>query len=312
MSQLDKVKGLVETLAPGGRLISRRRLRGGLGSQMDVLRIEAADRVRQTVVLRRYVSGWERSSSADARHEYAVIELLEKANVPAPRRLLLDAEGRFFDMPAMVLSYLPGRSFFVPRNVRLWTDELARGLAQVHSVTPSRFNLSWLLSETRPDLRARVEQRSDQVADLPPLGQRAVATLRSHVGTLFLPEPCLVHGDYWPGNTVSYRGKLVGIIDWSEARLGDRRSDISQCRADLVLTHGLETADDFLESYRRYSPETMASIEFFDLLMGLRALAYYKTWLRGYRDAGHSHIDWNGAEDRLTQFTERAIHELGP
>src|SRR5262245_14404486 len=110
---------------PGGRVLGMRRLRGGLGSLMHVLRIETSAGDRSSVVLRRYVHGWRKSTSEHASFEYQVLQLLATVDVPAPRGLVLDAEGETFGTPTMVLSYLPGRSFFAPRNLERWTDELA-------------------------------------------------------------------------------------------------------------------------------------------------------------------------------------------
>src|SRR6476646_7666309 len=98
---------LLRGLAPGGRLLWRRRLRGGLGSRMDVLRLEGVDGQRRTVELRRYVPGWRKSTPERATYEFKVLELVGDAGIPAPRGLLLDAGGSHFGAPAMVLSYLP-------------------------------------------------------------------------------------------------------------------------------------------------------------------------------------------------------------
>ena len=37
----------------------------------------------------------------------------------------------------------------------------------------------------------------------------------------------LVHGDYWPGNLLWQRGRLTGVVDWEEPRLGDPSRDVA-------------------------------------------------------------------------------------
>ena len=78
---------------------------------MHALAIEAADGTRFKVSLRRFHGDHRYATPEQAGYEFAVLRLLESAGVAAPRPLLLDAEGRFFGTPAIVLSYLPGRAF---------------------------------------------------------------------------------------------------------------------------------------------------------------------------------------------------------
>jgi hypothetical protein len=103
---------LVQKLAPGGRLIRTRRLRGGLGSQMNVLRIEDNAGHRSSVVLRRYVPGWRKSTPEGATYEFRVLALVDSAGIPAPRRLLLDA-GRKVLRNAGDGALLSPREFFL-------------------------------------------------------------------------------------------------------------------------------------------------------------------------------------------------------
>jgi aminoglycoside phosphotransferase (APT) family kinase protein len=72
------------------------------------------------------------------------------------------------------------------------------------------------------DLRARV---------LPLLtsGERARAeSLFSEVSRLDF-EPALVHGDLGPEHVVCRNGRVVGVIDWSDARVGDPALDLAWC-----------------------------------------------------------------------------------
>src|SRR3954454_572165 len=144
----DGLARLVSALSPGATPVSLRRLKGGIGAKMHVLRYARPSGQRCNVVLRRYMTKWADSTTERARYEFAVLGLLDQANVASPKPLLLDADGRFFGAPAMVLSYIPGRSFFHHPDESAWIDGLDRGLAQVHSVTPERFDLSWLRSDT--------------------------------------------------------------------------------------------------------------------------------------------------------------------
>ena len=59
--------------------------------------------VDRTAWLNRPHARAHRFSTPDhVAHEYRILQLVEEAGIPAPRPLLLDAEGRLFDVPAMV------------------------------------------------------------------------------------------------------------------------------------------------------------------------------------------------------------------
>jgi aminoglycoside phosphotransferase (APT) family kinase protein len=294
---------LVEALEPGATPVSLRRLRGGLGAHMHRLRYETPSGQRRTVVLRRYVKAWTQSTPDYARYEFDVLGLLERAGIAAPRGLLLDAEGTYLDAPAMVLSYVPGRSFFHHSDEASWLDGLAVALADVHRVTPGRFDLSWL----RPFEGYAERLDFDRLKPAGPLALEAYEMLQANSDAAFYPTSCLVHVDYWPGNTVWFRGRLAAVVDWGSACLGDPRADVSQCRADLVVSHGLATADAFLTRYKAVAPHPIRDLWYVDAFMGLRALLHYEKWLEGYHDAGMRHLAASEVRARIEAFVRRAL-----
>jgi aminoglycoside phosphotransferase (APT) family kinase protein len=108
---------------------------------------------------------------------------------------------------------------------------------------------------------------------------------------------------------VWYRGRLAAIVDWSTARLGDPGEDVSQCRADLVVSHGLDVADTFLACYNAVAPQRLSDTWYTDAFMGLRALLNYERWLVGYHDAGLRHLESDDVRRRIEAFLERALAE---
>jgi len=111
---------------------------------MDVLNIERADGTRVKVSLRRFPRDNRSSLPEHVAHEYKVLQLVEQAAIPAPRPLLLDAQGDLLGVPAIVLTYLPGAPVYLPRDVTSWAEQLAQALLRIHAVTPEHFDLSWL------------------------------------------------------------------------------------------------------------------------------------------------------------------------
>lgn len=306
MMRAKSLATLIKRIAPGSRLLRTRQLKGGLGCRMDVLEIERADGSREKVSLRRFEGEHSFSITEHAEREFAVLGLVEAAGIPAPRPILLDANGDLFGVPAIVLSYLPGRPHFASRNVEAWTQGLAGALHMVHAITPSRFDLSGLTEFGRDGMRQRIEQWRETVqTDL--LAAEVYLVLGENLDRVALYEPTLIHDDYWPGNTVWFRARIAGIIDWSSAKLGDRRADVAQCRADLVISHGTEVAELFRAEYERLVGSSLTNLWYFDLFRGLDALLQHEQWLEGYHDLGLRHLAAKDVEGRLREFLRRAV-----
>jgi aminoglycoside phosphotransferase (APT) family kinase protein len=122
----------------------------------------------------------------------------------------------------------------------------------------------------------------------------------------------LVHDDYWPGNTVWHRGRLTGIVDWGSAGLGDRRTDIAQCRVDLTLMHGAERAHQFAAAYASIAGEAaVKDLWFWDAYLSLHALASLHYFEAGYIDLGLRDEDMQARRQRLERFLEDALALAG-
>ena len=248
------------------------------------------------------------STPEHVTHEYEILRLVESAGIPAPRPILLDAAGEYFGVPAIVVSDLPGRPPFPTTNIERWTEGLANVLLKLHAVTPDRFDLSWLGVRMCDGMRATIEERREQ-AQTEPFAAAMHAALDTELGRIDFSAPTLVHDDFWSGNTVAYRGRIVGIIDWTSAEVGDRRTDVSECRIDMVLSHGIEVADAFRVDYERLSGRPLEDLWYFDLFRGFHALLEYEHWLEGYHDMGLVHLKSADVGARLRAFLRRALEE---
>jgi len=289
--------------------VRTRRLTGGLGCRSDVLDIERVDGSRWKVTLRRFVRTQHRFSTPEhVTHEFEILRLVESAGIPAPRPILIDAHGEYFGVPAIVISYLPGRPLFPATNIRRWTEGLARVLRTVHEVTADRFDLSGLNVQLGEGMRKRIDEWRDD-AQTDPLAAQMHAVLEAELGRIDLSEPTLVHDDFWSGNTVAYRGRITGIIDWTSAEVSDPRTDVSECRIDMVLSHGIEVADAFRDDYERLADRPLADLWYFDLYRGFHALLEYEHWLEGYHDMGLVHLKPTEVGVRLRSFLRRALDD---
>lgn len=297
-----ELTSLIADAFPGARIVRTQRLRGGIGAHMVAVTVEHPDGTRQKVSVRR-LRGLDLESEPWAiEYEFGVLGLLERAGISAPRPLYLDAAGKHFGDPALVMTFLSGKSNIAPTDIVSWTDALARTLSMVHAVTPQTADLSMLKPQ---DNRARIEDiASENRGD--PFVSEIVSLLRSRCNSIEPLPLTLVHNDYWGGNTIWNRGLLTGIIDWTHARIGDPRNDVSECRSALTIDHDEDIADAFLADYERHGGRTLPDIWFFDLLRGVTAFMYHESYLEGTTDLG-VHLDKSTVRLQLVDFLRHAI-----
>lgn len=276
---------------------------------MDVLHIERADGTRTKVSLRRYDGRWGVAKPERVAYEYDVLRTIASAGVPAPRPIYLDAAGELLGLPAVVLSYLPGRVDTAPKDLPAWIEALAQTLVSIHAVTPETADLSVLDTRGRDGVRTRIDDLISEAPD-DAFVHEILAALSAHRNRIEPLPPALMHNDFWPGNVIWNRGRVAGVIDWGHARISDPRQDVAEFRSAVNIDQPDGTTDDFLAAYERLSGRRLADMWFFDLLRGVTAYIEYRDWLVGYADLGH-HLDPVVVERRIRAFLQRALDEAG-
>lgn len=204
----------------------------------------------------------------DRAVEFAVLHALEGSGLPTPTARFLDADGRAFGRPSLIMGRLPGGcDYRVLRDRGRPLDEragLARAfcelLAAVHRVDWRALGLGDALADPGPDAaRAALEQwagilRADQLEPWPEL-EYAVAVLGERAprstGTV------LVHADFKPGNILLDDGRVSALLDWELAHLGDPLEDLGwvtqPLRAGEHTIEGTWEAADLVAHYERVS-----------------------------------------------------------
>jgi aminoglycoside phosphotransferase (APT) family kinase protein len=196
----------------------------------------------EPVVLRRWAgSGWDETDAEfNARREASVLELLADSPVPAPRLVAADPDGERCDVPALLLTLLPGR----PPGAEIEPATLISGLVglaeAIHTV-PARGRVPAYRRYVPPD-RLTVPTWSPR----PQLWSRAIALARSAPPSG--PE-CLIHRDFHPGNTLWDRGRPSGVVDWSYASWGPAAVDAGSLRWNLAIDLGPEATDQVTGSH---------------------------------------------------------------
>lgn len=262
---------------------------------------------RRQVVVRRYGAWRLRTDPRVAEREWAVLAALARAGAPTPRPIWLDDGGAVFGVPTIVISRVPGRGLLAPRDADGWVRQLAEALGRIHATPVGEAEFELLLDQ-RAKLADLLERDGPppSLADLP-LGPEVWSTMRRWWPQIDVPSPSLIHGDYWPGNTLWRYGRLTGVVDWEQARRGDPAQDVACCRLDLTFLAGPEAAEAFLLAYEAATGRTVHDLFFWDLYIATDAMGEVEHWVSGYHDLGRTDIKVEVARTRLGRFATAAL-----
>jgi hypothetical protein len=114
------LRWVIDSLGGDSRIAFMRWLAGGKSHANHAVDVVDGRGYSHRLVLRRWVRpNWSVSDSDfDARREAKILELLSDSVVPAPKLVAVDAEGATCDVPALLMSRLPGRRPEPPEDMR--------------------------------------------------------------------------------------------------------------------------------------------------------------------------------------------------
>jgi aminoglycoside phosphotransferase (APT) family kinase protein len=286
---------LVGDVRPGARIRSVRALSGGIDNEVFVVDLDGD--ALDHIVVKRAGPG-----ATEILDEWECLEFARRIPIETPERVALDAEGRWFDQPALVMTFLDGHVEVQPADVDEWLGRLAATMATIHA-TPA---------EGAPDVVRRAADATTWVRPAfrgGPLTDRAFAALEAG-----LPRagwaPVLIHGDFHPCQALWRDGALTGVIDWGDLSIGPRWYEVAYCRTEIALLYGMRLADRLLEHYVAAAGVEPVDLAAFDLMCGMKARRFGHLYLEAYRDLGRRDTLRQFAA-RLAPFNRRALAELG-
>ena len=179
-----------------------------------------------------------------ARHEAAALQEAGRCGVGAPELVAFAERDAGFGAPVVLMSRLAGDVMLRPGDLRDWSAQLARTLAQIHRHAAPNFGWnyrSWVDAET---LRVPVWTTR------PRLWERAIEFWRAGE-----PEENAVflHRDFHPANVLWQSENVSGVVDWVNACRGPRGLDVAHCRTNLAVLFGVEVADYFRQIYLEFA-----------------------------------------------------------
>jgi aminoglycoside phosphotransferase (APT) family kinase protein len=161
----------------------------------------------------------------------------------------------------------------VPRTMAL-ADDLGRALTRIHAIPAAKANAADVKVDTTRCREPR-DELLRQLPDVPEIERTATAACAwvrddSVVPPDYDGEPRFIHNDFSSDHIIvdPATGRLSGIIDWSDAVLGDPAQDF----AYLMVYHGCDFLERTISAYRL--PVDSAFVERCVFLARVRAIGW--------------------------------------
>ena len=191
-------------------------------------------------VLRKKPAGVTLPSAHAVDREYRVLNALSGTPVPVPRALLYEADAAVIGTPFYLMDKLEGRVFhdcalpgLAPDERRAMYFSMAETLAALHAVDPAAVGLgdfgrpgSYFARQLARWSRQWEESPTEDIPELDAVVDWLSAKLPPDDG-----RPSIAHGDFRLGNLMFHptEPRVVGILDWELATLGDPLADLGFC-----------------------------------------------------------------------------------
>lgn len=211
--------------------------------------------------------------------------------------------------PSLVVEFIEGNPNLNPNNLSDYLKQFAANLAAIHGINSTKADLSFL-----PTYPGRfVEDLTKNLSHLDSTFQ--TSRIQKAVLTNWpIPqknEPVLLHGDFWPGNTLWKDGQFIATIDWEEAKYGDPLLDLAISRLDLSWTFGMNAVTEFTNHYLEQNPIDISQLPYWDLSISMRPVTNLPAWASSYAPLGREDITENSMIKTHQVFIEQAFSKLG-
>jgi len=283
-------------VGPTARVLRVRRLRNAWAAAMHAIDI-ADGNATHRLVLRRWARTDFGPDTGVVQNERAALVLLADArSITAPRFVAADPDASAADVPALLMTRLPGRHRLAPADVDRWLDDLVATLHAIHEQPlPSS-----VLGEYRP-WTSDYEEPPEWTRD-PGAWQALLDAAREPVPATALG---LCHRDFWPGNVLWQRNRVSGIVDWTHACRGPAAVDVAHCGANIAWLFGVDAADEFARRYG--SVEELPRFQLLEVAgWGLEPADVWR-----WHDARRADLTFALMTERVDEFVGRAARRVG-
>ncbi|MCJ7623154.1 MAG: phosphotransferase [Anaerolineaceae bacterium] len=309
--EVRKFEQLVKEIAPQGRLVRTWQLKGGISAQMTGLEIEHLGQKRRMIV-RRPAAGVHKRNPHAAEDEFKLLHMTRSLGLVTPTPYHLDQSAKIFSTPYLVIEYVEGEPQFAPPDLDNFILQLAVQLARIHSADCSQLDLSFLPKQAKGFAKILGERpaKVDQSFDEGHLRD----TLEAAWPFAQRNDPVLLHGDYWPGTILWQDDRLVAVIDWENAKLGDPLNDLAISRLDILWIFGVAAMNSFTQHYKSLIAIDYTDLPYWDLYAALRLVrlagADLAAWVAFYPPYGRHDISEQTIREYYRFFINQAFEKL--
>jgi aminoglycoside phosphotransferase (APT) family kinase protein len=215
---------------------------GGSSSAVHAIDVRRRGGLVSRLVLRRHLLfSWLADEPDIADKEAQNLQLLERNVIAAPRLVAVDADGGECDVPAVLMTRMPGHLDLHPKDLEPWLRRMAELLPPIHAIDPGPVHVQdW---EIWDDFRrARPPEWTARPSDW----ERLIEIVN---GSWPAYKRRFVHRDFQHYNVLWSRGRATGLLDWINASMGPVELDFGHFRGNLVTDFGFEVAERFLHHY---------------------------------------------------------------
>lgn len=295
---------IVSMIWPGYILTSTTNLNGG-SAQVYLLEVSKTSEIHKYVL--RVHGDYDFALNNNVAHnEFRVLQILEDRNYPAPRPIYIDDSNAIIERPYLLQEYIDAQPVtddsVAPRNI---AQQSAEVLARLHGLELTDDEIS---SVVKHDHFARTllspDHRHPGYDSAPQSSQDLHESIRAQIKDIELPnENKIVHGDYWPANTLWQKNELVCVIDWEDASIGNSHIDVGNARLELTWMYGEEIASEFTEFYGSLRKVDQNILAYADLFAVLRLGLSFYSW-------GLTPSEVGILEAKTEVFTDNALQLL--
>ena len=265
-----RFKQLVRRFDPYATLYSHRSLPGGYSADVTVLELETRNGTRRKLIHRLHGAVDLQQNPNVASDEFRVLQITHAADLATPEPVYLDVTDPLFPTPSLVLEYVEGVTDLKPEDPADYVRQMARELARIHRMDTAGRDLDFLL-RLEDGCAESLGRQGDP--DIVSTDERALLDLLVPCWPLSRNnKPVVLHGDYWPGNTLWQDGCLAAVIDWEDTRRGDPLFDVSNARFEILMLFGPGIMDTFTRHYESLNPVDFGCLPWWDLYTALRVV----------------------------------------
>jgi aminoglycoside phosphotransferase (APT) family kinase protein len=306
--EFQQFEQVVQKINPDARLLRVWALKGGISAQMTALEFMLADGQTRKVIVRRPGEWTMQHNPHAATDEFRILRFVQQAGLKTPRAYLLDSSGEIFPQPYLVIEYIDGAPEYAPADPVGYAQQVAEELAKLHTINTAQMDLSFL-PQQMPRLTQKLAERPAPLDHS--LDEGRIREVLEAVWPLPAPEqPALLHGDFWPGNLLWKEGKLVAVVDWEDAEVGNPLADFAITRLDMLWILGHEAMHAFTRRYQEVAKLDFTYLPYWDLMAALRPASRISVWAQDWPELGRPDITSETMRAAHRSFVEQAFVQL--